>query len=374
MADLIGQPIYKGSVRQLEGTDPAVPATWNPQLQDLVNNDVANKQALDSHEAALNPHTQYALATALADHQGATPMDHPQGSVTDGHIGNRAPDQTLAPPVNAAGTLTQLTSWLANRIKAITGSASWWDAPVKTLAALWALFDAAAGHKHDGTAGNGPKVAASVVTVTPVGAVSATTVQAAVQELDAEKLDVNGKAADSAKLNGYVQNTAAVAGTIPVRDAGAKVPGSITGDADTVDGKHAADLDARAQGILTETTPSIATNTGYTKQIAVPAGAKQGKLVMSTVRTDGVQTPVKHTVVFGSAAANAADSWDAINSSYGYIGGFSSGAILGNLSSANGTLIGSLRNVYVSGGILYLTFYNEQSAFAVNYTVSWEVE
>jgi hypothetical protein len=55
-------------------------------------------------------------------------------------FGNRTPDQTQAPVPeegSVTGTLAQILSWLANRIKAITGAANWWDAPAATLSALW---------------------------------------------------------------------------------------------------------------------------------------------------------------------------------------------------------------------------------------------
>jgi len=47
---------------------------------------------------------------------------------------------------------------------------------------------------------------------------------------------------------GYAANAGTVANTIPVRDGVGKLPGSITGDADTVDGFHAAAFATAAQG------------------------------------------------------------------------------------------------------------------------------
>jgi len=47
MADLTGTPSYKGFVRQLETTDPKHPDTWNPNYQQLINNDVYLKQFAD---------------------------------------------------------------------------------------------------------------------------------------------------------------------------------------------------------------------------------------------------------------------------------------------------------------------------------------
>lgn len=47
MAELIGTPTYQNHVRQLETTDPSHPATWNPNNQALINNDVFLKGRSD---------------------------------------------------------------------------------------------------------------------------------------------------------------------------------------------------------------------------------------------------------------------------------------------------------------------------------------
>ncbi len=67
-------------------------------------------------------------------------------------------------PSAAPGYLEQVLSWLANRIRTITGETSWLTAPAATLSALWGKFHATTGHKHDGTAGNGPKLSSSSIT------------------------------------------------------------------------------------------------------------------------------------------------------------------------------------------------------------------
>ena len=59
-------------------------------------------------------------------------------------LGNRALDQALAAPANA-GTLRQILSWFAGRIRAITGAANWFDAPATTLATA---------HTHHGLVNN----------------------------------------------------------------------------------------------------------------------------------------------------------------------------------------------------------------------------
>ncbi|MFD2407408.1 hypothetical protein ACFSVK_19360 [Azorhizophilus paspali] len=48
MANLTGTAVFKNSIRQLETTDPKHPDTWNPNYQDLLNNDVYLKQAVES--------------------------------------------------------------------------------------------------------------------------------------------------------------------------------------------------------------------------------------------------------------------------------------------------------------------------------------
>lgn len=85
-----------------------------------------------------------AVQTALDAHRGASTLDHPDGSVTDAKIGSRTIDQAQAPS-GSSGLLTQLLSWLANRIKAITGKNNWYDAPDTTLAAAKAHMDANTG-------------------------------------------------------------------------------------------------------------------------------------------------------------------------------------------------------------------------------------
>ena len=100
----------------------------------------------------------------------------PPNSVNDAAIGSRTPDQSQAPASPGTGTLTQLISWLANRIKAITGKTNWWDAPPTTLQAAKTHMDAAAPHSgHETPAGAQAKAEAAA------GAVQA--------ELDAHKTE-----------------------------------------------------------------------------------------------------------------------------------------------------------------------------------------
>lgn len=82
MPDLIGQNLYKDRVRQMEATDPAVPNTWNPIHQDLINNDVALKTLVDGKAAATHTHTAAEVGASPTGHThtaadvGASPVGH----------------------------------------------------------------------------------------------------------------------------------------------------------------------------------------------------------------------------------------------------------------------------------------------------------
>jgi len=55
-------------------------------------------------------------------------------------------DPAQVPTSNGPGKLVQWVSWLANRIKAITGKANWWEAPAKSIQEIW---DAHTTHEAD---------------------------------------------------------------------------------------------------------------------------------------------------------------------------------------------------------------------------------
>lgn len=89
------------------------------------------------------------LAEHVNDLQDAT-------KAIEDYLLSQTPDQSQAPVSPGTGKVGQVLSWLANRIKAITGATNWWDSPAATQAALWAKFDPLTGHKHTGAAGDGP--------------------------------------------------------------------------------------------------------------------------------------------------------------------------------------------------------------------------
>jgi hypothetical protein len=51
MANLTGTPTYQAFIRQLETTDPKHPDTWNPNYQQLINNDAYLKQEIESNDS-----------------------------------------------------------------------------------------------------------------------------------------------------------------------------------------------------------------------------------------------------------------------------------------------------------------------------------
>ena len=84
-----------------------------------------------------------APSISFKGHRQASVLDHPDGSVTDPKIGTRTIDPTKTPAGNGPGDLTTWLSWLANRLKALSGAANWYEDPIITLAGAKAGLDAA---------------------------------------------------------------------------------------------------------------------------------------------------------------------------------------------------------------------------------------
>lgn len=130
------------------------------------------RTALDGIDTAV---AAKAAASAVSAHTGNTSNPHAttaaqvgaipatNGSVTDALIGSRTADQASTPG-GSVGTLTQLVSWLTNRIKAITGATNWYDAPATTLSATKAHIDTV-GNPHGTTAANVGAIANSAGSV-----------------------------------------------------------------------------------------------------------------------------------------------------------------------------------------------------------------
>lgn len=67
----------------------------------------------------------------------AVDLNRIEGNTNATEVGSRILEQTLPTPTNT-GTLRQILSWFAGRIRAITGATNWFDAPATTLVAAHA--------------------------------------------------------------------------------------------------------------------------------------------------------------------------------------------------------------------------------------------
>lgn len=93
-----------------------------------------SEQARDLLEVASKDHIhddQYYTESEV-DASLATKLDDADNEITDAHLGNRTVSDTDA-PTGDSGLLATLLGWITNRIKSITGKASWRDAPSVTL-------------------------------------------------------------------------------------------------------------------------------------------------------------------------------------------------------------------------------------------------
>ena len=79
------------------------------------------------------PRTNWATTDPIT----TTDLNRIEGNANATELGGRTLDQTLASPANV-GTLRQILSWFAGRIRAITGATNWFDTPATTLAAAHA--------------------------------------------------------------------------------------------------------------------------------------------------------------------------------------------------------------------------------------------
>ena len=117
-----------------------------------------------------------------ADIVSSTDLNRVEGNIDALDNGARTLDPAQAPTGNS-GSLRQILSWLANRIKAIMGTANWWDAPPVTLKAT---------KEHIGAGGT----AHAAATTATAGFMSAA---------DKDKLD---------KISSGAQQVAIISGTI----------------------------------------------------------------------------------------------------------------------------------------------------------------
>ena len=78
------------------------------------------------------------------DPVGVSDLNRMEGNPLAIETGDRTLDPAQAPSSNT-GTLRQILSWFANRIKAIMGTTNWYNAPATTLAATKSHMDATSG-------------------------------------------------------------------------------------------------------------------------------------------------------------------------------------------------------------------------------------
>jgi hypothetical protein len=129
-----------------------------------------------------NPKTNW----AAADAPGPGDFNRVEGNINAIYAGARTVDPALAGAANT-GTLRQFLSWIAGRIKAITGAVNWYDVPAITLAAAKTALDnlSAALTGHTGAAAGAHP--ATAISYAGSNTLAATNVEAALDELDAEK-------------------------------------------------------------------------------------------------------------------------------------------------------------------------------------------
>lgn len=174
-----------------------------PGQDDFYNVDVFNANA-DKIDAEMK-----AAATRDTTHKSAATLDHPDNSVTDAKIGNRTITDTVT-AASGANTITNLFSMIGNMIKRITGKSNWYTAPATTLEAANTHITATSSAH-----------AASAISLTPTGDVSANTVQAGIAELAAEKLALVNPLASAAvyryrDIAAYSSASATVTGTLKI--------------------------------------------------------------------------------------------------------------------------------------------------------------
>lgn len=130
------------------------------------------------------------------------------GAVTDLAIGNRTITDTVTAAAGA-NTVTNLLSMIGNMLKRITGKTTWWTPPATTLEAANTHITAATGAH-----------AATAISLTPTGDVSAATVQAGIAELAAEKLakanSLAGTIYHYRDIAAYSSASASITGTLKI--------------------------------------------------------------------------------------------------------------------------------------------------------------
>lgn len=107
-------------------------------------------------------------------------------------------------PEKKARSVRRRLGMFANRIKQIIGGDKWTDdipgSGAGSLTGLWNKFNAVTGHSHSGSANDGGTISASNVSSAVTVRISATNVQGAIEQLDNNKVQLDGSVAMTGRL------------------------------------------------------------------------------------------------------------------------------------------------------------------------------
>jgi hypothetical protein len=176
-----------------------------------------------------------------ADAPGPSDFNRIEGNSNAIETGDRTVDQTQT-PTGHVGTLRQLLDWFANRIKAILGTANWYDAPPITLQATKSHTEAGAAHGATSQA-----VAGKIMVRDAYGRVKVASPAVADDVARLDTVTVHTERKDNPHVVTAVQ-----IGAANILTEILKVDGAGSGlDADLLDGKHASAFALIASGSYT---------------------------------------------------------------------------------------------------------------------------
>jgi hypothetical protein len=144
------------------------------------------------HTTGAIPDGSMQLATVITDGTNITTVTHTVFVIETPKIATSNINDAVTAAASAR-SWSERFNHFATRLKQIIDPAGSWDSAVlASLADLFEKFDPATGHAHSGAAGDGAKVQASNVIFAPTGGIAATNVQAALAELESEKVAKSG--------------------------------------------------------------------------------------------------------------------------------------------------------------------------------------
>lgn len=144
------------------------------------------------HTTGAIPAGSMQIATVITDGTNITSVTNAAFLIETPKIATSAINDAVTPAASALSQSERFNHFAARLKQIIDPAGNWDDAVVASLADLFDKFDSVAGHAHSGAAGDGAKVQASNVTFTPVGSIASANVQAAIAELDTEKVSKSG--------------------------------------------------------------------------------------------------------------------------------------------------------------------------------------